>query len=297
MRFERHFSEETCRSYFSDLSQFTYFLDNEFEPGKKHAPRDVDTLAVRSFVGFLHRARKKKATIERKIVSLRSFFKFLCREGVLTSNPASSVALPKKEKRLPKYLSVDEIFHLLDSPDISKPQGARDSFILELLYATGMRVSELVGLDLDDIDPSDMMVRVFGKGRKERLLPFGRKAKESLANYLHRFSSVRDRARSPDALLLNMRGGRLTSRSVRRIIDSHIRNASITIKISPHSIRHSFATHLLNAGADLRAIQELLGHSSLSTTQKYTHLDAGKLMEIYDKAHPRARKHIHHPGK
>ncbi len=288
LRFERHFSEETCRSYLSDLTQFAHFLDSEFEPGTKHSPKDVDLLAVRSFTGFLHRGRKKKSSIERKIVALRSFFKYLCREGILTVNPAASISLPRKEKKLPRHLSVDEIFHLLDSPDMSTPQGARDLFILELLYATGMRVGELVGLDLDDIDPAEMIVRVFGKGRKERLLPFGSKAKEALRNYLALMSMIRGKAKSPDALLLNMRGGRLTARSVRRIVDTHIKRASIATKISPHSIRHSFATHLLGAGADLRSIQELLGHSSLSTTQKYTHIDAAKLMEVYDRSHPRA---------
>ncbi|MEW5806897.1 MAG: tyrosine recombinase XerC [Acidobacteriota bacterium] len=289
LRFERHFSEETCRSYLSDLAQFARFLDSEFDPGKKHKAEDVDVLAVRGFVGFLHRTGKKKSSIERKIVSLRSFFKFLCREGVLNANPAASVTLPKKERRLPKHLSVDEVFHLLDTPDKASPQGARDSAILELLYATGMRVSELVELSLNDVDITEMTVRVMGKGKKERLLPFGSKARDTLQNYLRLMSPVRDWAKSADALFLSMRGGRLTARSIRRIINIHISRASIATKISPHSIRHSFATHLLNAGADLRAIQEMLGHASLSTTQKYTHMDATKLMEIYDKSHPRAR--------
>lgn len=289
LRFEKNFSEETCRSYLSDLTQFSEFLDKEFEPGKEYKAKDVDVLSVRSFVGFLHKGKRKKSSIERKIVAIRSFFKYLCREGLLSSNPAASVILPKKEKRLPKHLSVDEMFHFLNSPDRSALKGKRDSAFLELLYATGIRVSELVGLDLNDVDFRERIIRVLGKGKKERLLPFGSKALESMKDYLLSFSQIRQKGDSPDAFFLNMRGGRLTSRSVRRIVDKYIRQTSIMTKISPHSIRHSFATHLLNAGADLRSIQELLGHSSLSTTQKYTHLDAAKLMEIYDKAHPRAR--------
>ncbi len=288
LKFERNFSEETCRGYLADLLQFFDFLDKEFEPGKKHAAKDVDVLSVRSFVGFLHKTKKKKSSIERKIVSLRSFFKYLCKEGSLTANPAAAITLPKKDKRLPKYLSVDEIFHFLNSPDRSSQTGKRDSAILELLYATGIRVSELVGLNLNDIDFKEMTIRVIGKGKKERFLPYGSKALDSMKDYLLAFSKIREKGHSPDAFFLNLRGGRLTSRSVRRIVDKHIKQTAIMIKISPHSIRHSFATHLLNAGADLRSIQELLGHSSLSTTQKYTHLDAAKLMEIYDKAHPRA---------
>ncbi len=289
LRFERNFSEETIRSYSADLAQFSEFLDNEFEPGKKHRAKHVDILSIRSFVGYLHSARSKKSTIERKIVAIRSFFKFLCKEGLLASNPAAAINLPKKDKRLPKYLSVDEIFLFLNSPDKSTLQGKRDSAILELLYATGIRVSELVGLKLNDADFREMTIRVIGKGKKERLLPFGNKALESMKDYLLAFSAIREKGASPDAFFLNLRGGQLTSRSVRRIVDKYIRQTSIMTKISPHSIRHSFATHLLNAGADLRSIQELLGHSSLSTTQKYTHLDAAKLMEVYDKAHPRAR--------
>lgn len=289
LRYERNLSEETIRSYSADLAQFSGFLDEEFEAGKKHRAKDVDVLSIRSFVGFLHKERRKKSSIERKIVAIRSFFRYLCKEGILNSNPASAISLPKKEKRLPKYLSVDEIFHFLNSPDKTTPQGKRDSAILELLYATGIRVSELVGLNLNDVDFREMTIRVIGKGKKERLLPFGSKALETMKEYLLVFSPKREKGPSPDAFFLNLRGGRLTSRSVRRIVDKYIKQTSIMTKISPHSIRHSFATHLLNAGADLRSIQELLGHSSLSTTQKYTHLDAAKLMEVYDKAHPRAR--------
>lgn len=289
LRFERNLSEETIRSYSSDLAQFSDFLNNEFEPGKKHQAKHIDVLSIRSFVGYLHSARRKKSSIERKIVTIRSFLKFLCSEGILASNPAAAVSLPKKEKRLPKYLSVDEIFHFLSSPDRSTPYGKRDSAILELLYATGIRVSELVGLKLNDVDFREMTIRVTGKGKKERLLPFGSKALDSMKDYLLAFSSIRERGSSPDAFFLNLRGGCLTARSIRRIVDKYIKQTSIMTKISPHSIRHSFATHLLNAGADLRSIQELLGHSSLSTTQKYTHLDAAKLQEVYDRTHPRAR--------
>jgi integrase/recombinase XerC len=227
--------------------------------------------------------------VGRKLASIRSFYRFLVREGLLESNPLEGIATPKAEKRLPKFFSVDDIFRLMDAATGDKSAIARDKAILELLYSSGLRVSELESLNLNELDLSEGMVKVMGKGRKERMIPVGNKALEAVREYL-KYRDSFGRVRDEKALFLNCRGGRLTSRSVARIVDKYLRRAGVAGHGSPHTLRHSFATHLLDAGADLRGIQELLGHASLSTTQKYTHITTDKLMEVYDKAHPRAKK-------
>jgi tyrosine recombinase XerC len=226
-----------------------------------------------------------KRTVARKLASLRSFFRFLRREGYIKSDPAADISSPKLDKKLPKFLDVGKINTLIEKPDTSNLGGMRDRAILETLYSTGIRVSELVGLDMSDIDQIGGVVKVLGKGSKERIVPIGEKALDAIRKY----NDKKDRrSRSRDAAFLNNRGGRLTDRSVRRMIDKYIKACAIEEKISPHSLRHSFATHLLDRGADLRSVQELLGHMNLSTTQIYTHVTTERLKSVYDKAHPRA---------
>jgi len=251
----------------------------------------VDRMAIRKYMSFLHR-KNKKSSIARKISTLRSFFKYLIREQIIPSNPAKSVSSPKVEKTLPTTLTVDEAFRLMESPkgipekssEVSKQNGVRDRAILELLYSSGLRVSELVGLSLNQLDSDLGIVRVMGKGRKERIVPVGGKAIDALKSYLE----GRGGSAGENPVFINSSGGRLTARTVGRLVKKYTRHSGIFRKVSPHSLRHTFATHLLDAGADIREIQEMLGHSSLSTTQRYTHVSMGKLMEVYDKAHPRS---------
>ena len=282
---EKNASPHTCRNYSRDLEEFENFLE-----GAKGGDGDiakVDRMAMRMYLSFLHR-KNKKSSIARKLSTLRSFFKYLVREQIVASNPAKSVATPKVEKPLPTALTVDETFRLMGSADGTKKQGLRDHAILELLYSSGLRVGELVGLNSNHVDLDLGIVRVMGKGRKERIVPVGSKAVEAVRTYLEDRGAV-DRE---EPLFLNAKGGRLTARSVGRLVKLYTRHSGIFRKISPHSLRHSFATHLLDAGADIREIQEMLGHVSLSTTQRYTHLSVGKLMEVYDKAHPRSFKNV-----
>jgi integrase/recombinase XerC len=294
LRIERNASAHTLRSYGADLEQFLGFLKEKNlargESGEVAADK-IDPLAIRAFLSSLYRDHKK-SSLGRKLAALRSFLKYLGQEGYLRRNPAEIVATPRQEKPLPNFMPVDEAFALMETPDASLTWGARDKAILETLYSTGIRVSELVGLSEGDVDPSLGIVRVFGKGGKERIVPIGEKALEALGSYFEK----RDRAlrkagekgrKTP--IFINARGGRLTARSVARILQKHLVRGGIWRKVSPHALRHSFATHLLDAGADLRAIQELLGHASLSTTQRYTHVSVDKLMEVYDRAHPRAK--------
>jgi integrase/recombinase XerC len=285
---EKNASPHTCRAYERDLEEFENFLKSsgmslstaqDIEMGK------VDRLAIRRYLSFLHR-RNRKSSIARKISTLRSFFKYLVREQLTTSNPAKSVSTPKVEKPLPTTLTVDEAFRLMEIPVGSK--GLRDRAILELLYSSGIRVGELVGLNLNQLDLDLGIVKVMGKGRKERIVPVGSKAVEALKAYLEK----RGVLTGEEPLFVNSRGGRLTARSVGRLIKKYTKRSGIFRKISPHTLRHSFATHLLDAGADIREIQEMLGHASLSTTQRYIHLSPGKLMEVYDKAHPRSFKNV-----
>lgn len=279
---ERNASAHTVKAYGEDLAQFTNHLRDEL--GREPHPRDADHLLIRAFLARLHRQGLKKTSAARKLASLRTFFRFLCREGILETNPARALLSPRVEKRIPVHLDEGEVGRLLDVPGDGDAV-LRARAILELLYATGIRCGELVGLDLGEVDFEGRMVRVLGKGRKERVVPFGGKARSALEAYL----PARLRARpNSDALFVNLKGGRLTDRSVRSLLTDRVRQVALEQKISPHALRHSFATHLLERGADLRSIQELLGHASLSTTQRYTHVNTKQILHIYSKTHPRA---------
>ena len=295
---EKNASPHTCRCYRRDLEGFQDFLKNSgmvLGPAGKVEIEKVDRLAIRKYLSFLHR-KNRKSSIARKISTLRSFFKYLVREQVISSNPAKGVSTPKVEKTLPTSLTVDEAFRLMESPKSisrksskgSREKGLRDRAILELLYSSGLRVSELVGLNSSQLDLDLGIVRVMGKGRKERIVPVGAKAIEALGAYLEERGGVKGN----EPIFVNSLGGRLTARSVGRLMKRYTRHSGIFRKVSPHSLRHTFATHLLDAGADIREIQEMLGHSSLSTTQRYTHISTGKLMEVYDKAHPRSFRNV-----
>jgi integrase/recombinase XerC len=279
---ERNASPHTLRAYAHDLAEFQRHLREELR--REPRPRDVDHLLIRAFLARLHRAGLKKSSSARTLAGLRTFFRYLCREGVLERNPARSLLSPRTEKRIPAHLDEAEVGSLLEFA-ADDPWRTRARAILELLYGTGMRCSELVGLDLAELDLDARLVRVVGKGRKERIVPFGRSAHRALLAYLPVRETARPRC---EALFLNLRGGRLTDRSVRTIVARRLHETAIARRISPHALRHSFATHLLERGADLRSIQELLGHASLSTTQRYTHVNAKYLLDIYRKAHPRA---------
>jgi integrase/recombinase XerC len=286
---ERGASPHTCRAYRKDLELFSAFLQ---EQGLSLDVTKIDYLTIRLYLGHLYRGKRiKRTSVKRKLASLRTFFKYLKREGIVEKNPAKMVAIPKGGKDLPHTLSVDEAFRFLAIPDSTSPLGSRDRAILEFLYSSGLRVGELTALSLDDLDLGAGMVRVMGKGSKERMVPIGSKAVEALRLYLtHRGELLAKWHTDTRYLFLNHQGGRLTARSVGRMIKKYLLLAGIMKETTPHTFRHSFATHLLDAGADLRGIQELLGHASLSTTQKYTHVSSAKLMEVYDRSHPRARK-------
>ena len=284
---EKSASPHTCRNYQRDLEQFESFLKNSgtcLSPSGEMDVVKIDRLVLRKYLSFLHK-KNKKSSIARKVSTLRSFFKYLVREQLALSNPVKSVSSPKLEKVLPTTLTVDEAFRLVESPgEEHDDPSLRDRAILELLYSSGIRVSELVGLNLKQLDLDLGLVRVMGKRKKERIAPVGSKAMESLRAYL----KERGEMEEEEPLFVNSRGGRLTSRSVGRLVKKYTKRAGIFRNISPHTLRHTFATHLLDSGADIREIQEMLGHASLSTTQRYTHLTLGKLMEVYDKAHPRS---------
>ncbi|MCZ6697252.1 MAG: tyrosine recombinase XerC [Acidobacteria bacterium] len=289
-------SKQTVRGYGTDLRECHQFLKTRIFGGRVPNETSIDHLAIRAYLAHLHDRGVSRATIARKLAALRSYFRYLTRSGVLKRNPASLVATPRLDRRLPHPIPQDEVESLLNSAFGKDPRDARDRALLELLYATGVRVGELVGADLGDLELDDSsgegMLRVFGKGKKERMVPIGSKAVRALRHYLPAritlgggsFSVESDR----DALFLNARGGRLTDRSVRRILNRRIRRSAGMRRVSPHSFRHSFATHLLDAGADLRSIQEMLGHASLSTTQKYTAVTTKRLLEVHASAHPRS---------
>jgi len=283
-------SPQTLRAYRSDLDQFGEYLRRGGERSAVPGPEKIDTLAVRGFVAVLSRKGLGKASVARKLSAVRSFMRHAVREGRVESNPAAVVPTPRTPRGLPRDMTVDEVFNLLERIDGDDLAGLRDRALLELLYAAGLRVSELTGLSLEDLDLRSGIVRVLGKGSKERLVPFGRKALDALRRWIEGSTELRRKADRSEAVFLNLRGGRLTDRSVRRILNRRLAEAAIHARISPHALRHSFATHLLGAGADLRSIQELLGHSSLSTTQRYTHVSTDSLMKVYDKAHPRAHR-------
>ena len=291
---ERQLSPETLRAYEHDLTMFHEFLSRDFlgkEPDEVR-PGDVDPLAVRSFLAAMTRKGLGKKSQGRTLSAVRSLFRYACREGILEANPAQGVKTPKAPKTLPRHLRPGEVESLIEAPSGDEPLERRDRAILEVLYAAGLRVSELVGLDWKDIDLSARVLRVMGKGSKERMVPFGRPAAEALRAWLEVWETARGATDDGDGepVFLNRFGGRLTDRSVRRVIDRWVDAASVARGVHPHTLRHTFATHLLENGADLRAIQELLGHSSLSTTQKYTHLEVERLLSVYRDAHPRARR-------
>jgi integrase/recombinase XerC len=290
-------------AYGGDLSQFLEFAAGHLRaPAARLRPGHLDLDLIRAFLAELYRRGHSRASAARKLSALRSFTRYLRREGVIESDPAALALTPRREQKVPAHLSVDEMTRLLGAPDASEPLGRRDRAILELFYASGLRLSELVALDLDDVNLSERIVRVAGKGGKERLVPFNTNAQEALrAWYVDRASlrPARGNASGPrprasgskgDPVFLNARGGRLTGRSVQRFVARYVAGCSTRFGVSPHALRHSFATHLLQRGADLRAIQELLGHVQLSTTQRYTHVNAAQLLEVYRKAHPRATR-------
>lgn len=290
---DRDFSEATVRAYGSDLVRFQRFWETEFEEGDagRTALSRVDTLAVRSYLAALHRAGLRHRSIARHLSTLRSFFRWAAREGHVTANPAKGLPSPRVPQALPRALTLADTEKLLGAdPEPRFPE--RDRALFELLYAAGLRVAEAAGLDVEDVDLSSRLLRVLGKGRKERIVPFGEEAEDALRDYLPARGERRvlSTAGGSDGepLFVNARGGRLTPRSMSRLLKVRLRAAGLPGDISPHALRHTFATHLLQEGADLRAIQELLGHSSLSTTQKYTHLDIARLREVYRHSHPKA---------
>jgi integrase/recombinase XerC len=295
---ERGLSRHTVRAYRGDLERFLLFLARDFlgKEAPSVRPRDVDALAVRSFLASLARTGVGRKTQARALSSVRSLLRFACREETLDHNPALSVRTPKQPHTLPRHLRPGEVEALLDTTSGTETLDVRDRALLELLYATGLRVGELVGLDWNGIDVGGRVLRVMGKGGKERMVPFGRHAAEALESWRDRWPETRSRStqgQSSDAgdpVFLNYRGDRLSARSVRRVIDRRVDEAALAAGVHPHTLRHTFATHLLEGGADLRAIQELLGHSSLSTTQRYTHLEIERIQQVYRESHPRARE-------
>src|SRR5262245_5741439 len=275
---ERGVSPHTVRAYRSDLRDFAAFLKRSGSP----APADVDARAVRAYLASLHQRGLAKPSIGRKLASARSCLRYLARRGAIEQNPARQVRSPRAPRRLPSFLPKDESKELLDRPAAPSERGRRDHALLELLYATGIRVAECCGLDCADLDRHQGTVRVLGKGDKERVVPVGDVALEAIDAYL----GTRRRSRGP--LFCNERGGRLTTRTVQRIVRRQAGMVGLSRRVSPHTLRHTFATHMLGEGADLRLIQELLGHRRLSTTQRYTHVSPEHLMKVYDAAHPRA---------
>ncbi len=286
LTYERNVSTNTVDAYRDDLESFVAFLCNDYLTMARDQIdlRRVDHLAVRSYLAHLARRSLRRSSIARHLSALRSFFKYLMREGVVPANPARSIATPKGEKHLPSVLQTSDVTLLLEQPDLATPLGLRDRAWLELLYGSGLRIGELVGIDVNDVELRARLVKVRGKGAKERIVPFGSKAEESVRGWM----AAREVPPEQHALFTNYRGERITARSVRRLFERYVRGAALRAGVSPHTLRHSFATHLLNAGADLRGIQELLGHASLSTTQKYTHLNDWQLILVYRKTHPRA---------
>ena len=308
---EKNVSVHTLRNYSIDMEQFQRFLtttnlcpDENTPPSSPPSEggerggegrrgidiKKIDNVVIRTFLGSLHKEGNCNNSMARKLSTLRTFFKYLCREGYIQKNPARLVATPKVPKKIPSFLPIDEAFRLMDIPDSKTLSGLRDKAILETLYGAGIRISELVSLNVTNVDLERGYIRVFGKGRKERIVPLGNKACESIRVYLNKIHNSKFIIQNScnGALFLNLRGGRLTSRSGWNIVNKYARKGAIARHISPHSLRHTFATHLLEGGADLRVIQELLGHSSLSTTQKYTHVNLDQLMKVYDKSHPKA---------
>ncbi|MDY6913486.1 MAG: tyrosine recombinase XerC [Planctomycetota bacterium] len=300
---ERNFSPHTIRSYATDLVQFCRFLAaGQAATAEQLPPADdlpagtlkkkllaVAPMDVRAYLVMMRNSNYSKSTIARKLASLRSFYKYLVRTNVLTTSPVSVIRTPRQDKRLPKHLDIQQIEALLAAPDTTTLTGARDRAIIETLYSAGLRVSELVAMNREDLDEFSEALRIRGKGKKERLVPLGSRAVQAIEAYLAKRTATFGAAKR-GALFVNKSGKRLSDRSIRRNLDKHTRQAGIAVHVSPHMLRHSFATHMLNAGADLRSVQEMLGHESLSTTQIYTHLTTRRLKQVYDRAHPMARK-------
>lgn len=287
LRAERHFSAHTARCYAADLDQFCKFLAPE--GGLDAVLVAVDGERVRDFLAHLHGKNYCKSTIARKLATLRSFYKFLARRGRIENNPVSGIRTPKQDKRLPKCLDIGEIERLFSQCDTTTVLGARDRSILETLYSTGIRVSELVALNISDVDLGSSVILVRGKGKKERVIPISPGAVRAILHYLDlRRSMSNNPKHDPEALFINKHGQRLSTRSVRRKLDKYLLDAGLDLSVSPHTLRHSFATHMLQNGADLRSVQEMLGHQSLSTTQIYTHMTSEEVQEEYEKSHPRA---------
>jgi tyrosine recombinase XerC len=283
LRHERNVSTHTLGAYRRDLTQLQGYLAE-----RRSSLKQVNNITIRGFMAARHELGDKKSTLARKLSSIRAFFQYCVKRNWLENNPARMVSTPKQDRPVPPFLSEDEMRRLLELPEGSLPMDLRDRAILEMLYATGIRVSELVGMDCEDVNWGERLIRVRGKGKKERLVPFGAAAEKSLRRYIDKrylFNKGRVEERP---LFINKGGSRLSARSVQRMVDKYIRKTAVERNISPHALRHSFATHLLGRGADLRVIQELLGHESLATTQKYTHLDVKKLLEVYRKSHPRS---------
>ena len=297
LRLNRNRSRHTVRAYESDLSQFLAFAAENL--GREPLVEDFDHRLVRGYLASIYERRQASSSSARKLAAVRTFARYLRREELLDGNPGTLVSAPKVARRMPVHMAVDEVGALLAAPDAATPLGLRDRAILELFYASGLRLSELVGLDLEDVNLASRMVRVLGKGGKERIVPFNPAAATAIRDYLPArldllsrdrtagATSTRERQRG-DALFLNYRGGRLSSRSVARMVQRCVGLVGAQRGISPHALRHSFATHLLERGADLRAIQELLGHSRITTTQRYTHVSAAQITELYRRTHPRA---------
>ncbi|MFO0847751.1 MAG: tyrosine recombinase XerC [Gemmataceae bacterium] len=284
---EKNSSAHTVKSYREDLSQALGFLRDHLKKGSTE-PRDWNTRTLRAFVAWLHEQGYAKTTVNRRLAAVRTFGKFLCRQGVLAANPATALRGPRPDKPLPHFLTTDAVRKLLDAPP-ADPLGHRDRAILETLYSAGLRVSELVGLDLLDVDLGDGVAVVRGKGKKERLVVLGEPAKQALTVWLaDRQTMLREQKQETTAVFVNRNGTRLTTRSVGRLLAKHLKVAHLDPRTTPHTLRHSFATHMLDAGADIRGVQELLGHRSLATTQIYTHITTQRLQQSYHKAHPRA---------
>jgi integrase/recombinase XerC len=291
LQFQRNYSAHTLRNYSSDLLEFDRYLTRGGKDTHLH-PHQIDHISIRDFLGHLHQKGNAKTSIARKLAAIRSFFRYLYSEGKVPSNPARLVHSPRLPERTPRFLSVREVETILELPDTHTDRGRRDRAILELLYASGLRIGELVRINLEDLSLEQRVTKVYGKGKKERLVPFGKKAEQALRRYVEKRGALLRRqrtARDPNAFFLNLRGSRISARSVERNLKEYIKKSALLLDVHPHLFRHSFATHLLNNGADLRCIQELLGHESLSTTQKYTHLSIKELMRVYRDSHPKAR--------
>jgi integrase/recombinase XerC len=310
LKLEKHFSDYTVKSYGADLIQFGQFLSGDIgHNGQQSTPQSTgstlderqincDPLTIREFLNYLYGQNYTKSTTARKLATLRSFYKFLIRRDILKTNPLSTIRTPKQEKRLPKCLDLEQVQKLLDAPGDADLLSSRDKAMLEVLYSSGIRVSELVELEMGDLDLQEGVLRVRGKGRKDRLTPIGSQAIKALQRYFElRATDIKSQGTHAARVFLNKHGETLSTRSVRRKLDKYLQSAGLDPGISPHTLRHSFATHLLNNGADLRSVQELLGHQSLSTTQIYTHLTTQRMKEVYDSAHPRAAgASIPHPA-